>query len=390
MTRTHLEDAIQGWREKTQTGTEAIRDDLLAKLMNAWPAKGDEAPPASELDATARVVMRELVPAVADRFADEVLEYVEQTRKIEMPAPRDRVRDELAAAFDLITAPPELTFPPPILRTRAIMWAIPAAVGAALGVFLFPPLALVAWGSRDLGYVLGAPVGAALLTLLAALLSEHPRVRLAVQCALGVAVVAEVVDWVTGGISPLRRIWRFLGHGKPTLGRRLQRIGLWLAAIFTLHLTRARAVLRREDVRDLVEAQIEEALRGHCDLLLALAWTQADAAAGRAPGDAGMPLTSTAVLEALAKMRPLLEAEEAPPELIIAAREAIQALETSGIVIREYPDGTPFDAGMKEQFELRVPVAEGEPIRTLRPALVTGGQVVVRGYLDRSQRRSGT
>jgi hypothetical protein len=264
------------------------------------------------------------------------------------------------------------------------MWAVPAVVGAVLGVFLFPPLAWLLWGDRQIGLILGGPLGAGLLTLLAALVSEHPRVRVAVQVGLGALAIAEVAGYLTSW----GRIWGWLGLGNQTLWHRVRRILIWVAAIFALHLTRARAVLKRDDARSVIAAQIELILRAHLDLLWATAWVHPDllpvlrgetAAAGLVP-DAG-------VLEALAKMRRFVEHEEAAAELLIAAREAVEALELSGLEMREYPDGEPFTPEMKDYFDLLYPLEEGAPVRTLKPALILRGRAVVRGHLDRSRRR---
>jgi hypothetical protein len=385
MSQATFEDTLGTWRAKTRPGLEELRGDLLDRLLKAWPpVRGEEAPPRGELESAARVVMHEAAPEAAERFAAAAVEHVEQSRQLERPAEHDAVCREVSAAFRLTAQRPALVFPPPFLRTPAVMWAVPAAVGAVLGVFIFPPLAWLLWGDRQIGLVLGGPIGAALLVLLAALVAERPRVRVAVQVGLGALAVSEVAGWLTSW----GRIWAWLGLGSQTLWHRVRRILLWVAAIFALQLTRARAVLKREDAKTVAAAQVELLLRAHLDHLLALAWMHPDLApVFRGELTAAGIVPDTGVLEALSKMRRFVEHEEAAADLLIAAREAVEALELSGLEMREYPDGQPFEPQMKDYFDLLYPLEEGAPVRTLKPAILLHGRAVVRGHLDRSRRR---
>lgn len=106
----------------------------------------------------------------ADLFRAETLAVVAGGRRLD-----DRAVAGLALTFDAIAKPLKIPHPPVVREPKVYTLALAALAGAAVGMLALAPLLRWAYDMRDLGLVVGGPVGALLAVLIVHRLS---RVRL--------------------------------------------------------------------------------------------------------------------------------------------------------------------------------------------------------------------
>lgn len=101
----------------------------------------------------------------------------------------------------------------PPLRT-----GLAAAAGALIGMGLFSPLTALFFGSREAGFLLGAPLGAFGLSLAALRLPENRKLLRALAAILGLASLREVFAFLGSG-SLLSRGWNLLRTNRGSFSR---------------------------------------------------------------------------------------------------------------------------------------------------------------------------
>ncbi len=119
-------------------------------------------------------------------------------------------------AFDFDTIVPPVTIPKPtqIFELRAINVAIAALLGAFLGLVVLTPLARFALGMRDVGLVLGGPIGAFFMVLVIWRISKSKTLRRILIAALGIASIAEIWRAVKGDAF-FSGVWTLLRRKNP-------------------------------------------------------------------------------------------------------------------------------------------------------------------------------
>ena len=137
--------------------------------------------------------------------------------------------------------------------------ALIAACGAIMGMIILTPLARLLMDMRDTGLFIGAPLGAALLTLASWKVAELPFVRRFLFSALGVAAMVEV--WLLlSRCNGLGNLWKLI-RGKRSW---IKRAGIYLGLIFILICSKRDLRIDRqgyeETVRGFLAQWIDEAI----------------------------------------------------------------------------------------------------------------------------------
>ena len=163
----------------------------------------------------------------------------------------------LRLKFDAVA--PSLVVPAPqvISDLSPTRMGIAAAVGAVGGMMILAPLARVLLDMRDTGIFVGAPLGAFLLVLAAWHAANSKWLRGVLIGALGVATIAEL--WaILAGSGVFSRVWGLLG------GRRsgIQRVFLYVCAIFVLLFAKPRPRCDRGGYEDTVRSAVEQWMDG--------------------------------------------------------------------------------------------------------------------------------
>jgi hypothetical protein len=204
-------------------------------LGGASPSDVQAATEAAAAKLERRVISDDWVSAIASHPPDENaaaalrLRFREASPKLRIPAPE------------------------PVLELPLWRLACAAAVGALLGMLVLTPLTRLLLGMRDVGLLLGAPLGAALGVAAVRGASRSKWLRRGLMAALGVATVAEV--WALfSGMGVLRRLRRLMG-GR---GSALKRIALYLAAGFVLVFARPKAHVSRGQQEQLAREAIDQ------------------------------------------------------------------------------------------------------------------------------------
>jgi len=166
-----------------------------------------------------------------------------------------------SAAAPLALPPPQSTTVLPPMRIAAA-----AAVGALAGLVLLAPISLLIVGSRDAGILVGPPLGAFVLVLIAGWASKSKWLKRALIGVLGVATIFEVWRLVSAGT-----VWGVL-RGR-LVGRRsaLMRILTYIAIAFVLFIAKRKPVYDRDEYERTIQCAVEHWLDGALILLSSLA-----------------------------------------------------------------------------------------------------------------------
>ncbi len=115
----------------------------------------------------------------ADLLSDETLALIVDGRSFD-----EQALAGLKLSFEAVAKPLQIPHPP-VGRRPGIFWlALTALVGAAAGMFILAPLLRWAYEMRDLGFVLGGPLGAFLAVLV---VDRLARVRVLLRLLPGVS-----------------------------------------------------------------------------------------------------------------------------------------------------------------------------------------------------------
>ncbi len=163
----------------------------------------------------------------------------------------DRVLAGIQLAFDLISKPLRIPAPPVRRQPKIVTLALSASVGAALGMLGLAPLLRWAYDMRELGFVLGGPLGALVAVLVVHRLS---RIRALLRWLPGRSVDAgpisgdarrdhekvvrtAIEQWLDGAVAMVGVLCLYgswsekAGTGKEAAFRRLSKL------IYALHRT---------------------------------------------------------------------------------------------------------------------------------------------------------
>jgi hypothetical protein len=249
-------------------------------------------------------------------------------------------------------------------------WVVPAGLGAVIGSLGAAWLARVLFGpaegglftggmSTALSLFAGGVAGAIALVSLFAFLATRPAYLAALRRYLG-----------EKGPGPAR----LLRDGLPTF-----------AAWLVVWALRPRALPPADDERRAhLRAIIEPLLLQQADLVLAwcrpLPRAQAtESACANPPGPLPEPL-----LQALTAFRIACQSNSASPEDVRHAAAAfVQRAEEEGYAWKSVPTGTPYGEELAGEFDRFALIGPGQPVETLRPAVLFRSTVQERGLLRR-------
>lgn len=174
----------------------------------------------------------------------------------------------LAFTFDTIVPPIAIPKPTRIFELRAINVAIAALLGAFLGLVLLTPLARFLLDMRDVGIVLGGPVGAFCMVLVIWRISKSKTLRRILIAALGIASIAEIWRAVKGDAF-FSGVWTLLRRKNPNKGL-LKRLALYIAIIFLLSFSKEKLAFERMSHEEVVKSCIESWLKNAIPMIAAI------------------------------------------------------------------------------------------------------------------------
>jgi len=246
----------------------------------------------------------------------------------------------LSLSFSTIARPLRIPEPAATAAAKSITLALAGAVGAFAGMVALAPLLRLAFDMRDLGMVLGGPLGALLAVLLV-----HRLARL--------RLLARILPWLFTRSKALRGVARS-AHEKVVRASVKQWVD-WavpMLAVFCLHRSGPPTTQTDKD----------RALRRLGGLVYAL---------HRATPDA-LPVVAQELIQDAKNSG--FEGLEGPPAFLEAGRAEAETLI--------------WKQDLQNKYEMFGDIAEGDPVRIERPAVVFGGKVVQRGLVRKVRDRT--
>ena len=245
----------------------------------------------------------------------------------------------VALGFDTISRPLRIPGPVAIAEPKTLMLALAGAAGAVGGMFALAPSMRLAFDMRDLGLILGGPLGAMLAVLIAHRLA---RVRF----------LARVLPWVFIRPGALRGAVRSQ-HEKAVRACIEQWVDWAVPMLTVLCLHRSRAAESGTD-RD-------KALRRIGKLIYAL----------HRAGPESLPVVAHELIQEAKNSG--FEGLEGPPAFLETGREEKQTM-----IWRN---------DLQNRYETFGHITEGDQVTVERPAVILGGQIVQRGLVRKVRDR---
>lgn len=235
---------------RVYAATENVRRDMVGKGVKEYFRALTAAGSGTAGDAEA-ACERALSVLKNDLLSRETLTSIDQRNDYD-----DRALAGIRLAFDVIAKPLRIPAPPVRRDPRILTLALTASAGAALGMLGLTPLLRWAYDMRDLGFVLGGPLGALLAVLVVHRLS---RIRALLRWLPGRSadtgsisgdarrdhekvVRAAIELWLDGAVAMVGMLCLYdswsdkPGTGKDAAFRRLSKL------IYTLHRTAGAAL----------------------------------------------------------------------------------------------------------------------------------------------------
>lgn len=303
------------------------------------------------------------------RISESSLKWLDQQGHWHNPlAKKDQVLAEVrAAAVQFATLPSSEIEDTVGIPNRA--WALTGAIGAALGALIISPLTWLWFENRAIGMFLGGVLGTLAVNWGLAIIAERPQVQAFLRNAAATAGAGMVG---TG-------LWR-AARGQPLSW--FLPIMILSGILLLLSLVRPRPLPGKSDVmrRHLYAAS---RLRYCADLILAISWVHPDRLPSAEPPAARPSWPEKQICAALSDLR----ADFAKPRPLDDIHGALQVLfqrfEDAGYEWRHVTGGTPYEEGMRDAFSTFGAISPGQPVRSLRPAMLRHGEVIHQGELVR-------
>ena len=367
-----LEDVTPKWR--------AYFEDKLAQAEQEEVRLGIESILPERVDVGDLVQTERIAMAVRDASRSRVRDSVvptclswlrENGYWAEGEVRETRALHEIKGALDGLT-PFEPRLPPPVATVKNLSWAIPAAAGAAIGSIAMTPLSFLLFNSREIGLFAGGISGAAGLVALVGILAAKPEI---------VGTLETGLKWV-GFIALPVGLWRGL-RGRPTgwIRAALYTLASWLL----LGTVRPRTVLpSRAEVLAALDEQVKSLLLQDADLVLAWFWAHPDRIGPSHQSPAPTADLTGSVCDALGTLRATLADRSSKAEDLADAAEALlQRVHEEGYEWKSIAHGTPYDTAMGSFFSKYGMIDVGQPVETLKPAIVRNGVAVQHGVVRR-------
>jgi hypothetical protein len=246
----------------------------------------------------------------------------------------------LALTFDTIARPLRIPAPAMTARAKGITLALAGAAGAAIGMAVLAPLLRMAYDMRDLGLVIGGPLGAFVVVLVVQRLA---RLRWA----------ARILPWLFTRPKALRGSAR-AEHDRVVRAVIEQWVDWAVPMLTTLCLHRSQTQEAATDK--------EKALRRIGKLVYAL--HQASAQSLPVVADELIQEAKNSGFAGLEGQPAFLAAERTEPEITVWKKD------------------------FQNRYEAFGDIAEGDRVRIERPAVIFDGQVVQRGLVRKVRDRT--
>jgi len=246
----------------------------------------------------------------------------------------------LSLSFSTIARPLRICGPTMTADPKSITLALAGAAGAFVGTVGLAPLMRLAFDMRDLGMVLGGPLGA-----LAVVLVVHRLARL--------RFLTRILPWLFTRSKALRGAARS-GHEKAVRASLEQWVDWAVPMLVVLCLHRSGPPQTQTDK--------DRALRRLGGLVYALHRASVDA----------LPVVAHELIQDAKNSG--FEGLEGPPAFLDAGHT-----ETETLIWKQ---------DLRSQYETFGDIAEGDPVRIERPAVVFGGEVVQRGLVRKVRDRT--
>ena len=357
-----LPELVAKWREASGPLVEKMAEEIAYDLT----AQG--APSREIVQGRLRTASTALVTACRD--------WLEATGRWEMAAPLASCQNDLAGALADLPRPGAL-LPAPVNVVSPWAWTLPAALGAIAGALGLAQITRWLFGPQEGGLFTGG-LGAAVSLFFGGVLGATALVSAFAFLATRPAYLATLCELLPGQ-GPAVREPKSLKDGLPVLAA-------WVA-VWALR-PRALPPLP-EECRVRLREHLAPLLRQHADLVLAWCRPSSDSApivsppppATMAPLKDGLDNEVLAAVTALWSVR---QVTPVSPEQTQAAADALlQRLEEDGLAWRAIPHGALYADEMTKEFDCFGLLAPGQPVETLRPAVLYRDEVRARGLLRR-------
>ena len=241
-----------------------------------------------------------------------------------------------------------------------------AAAGALIGMGLLSPLTALFFGSREAGFLLGAPLGALALTLAALSLPENRKLLWALAAILGLATFREALAFLGSG-ALFSRGWNLLRKNRGSLARLL--LFPVLLALVLLLGRRTERVDRRAWAERL-EQDLSSWLEGASRVAFLLG--TAERGPESAPADRELPALAAKIFALSGVSR---------DDLAAGMDELAADVRNLGFGSGGEAGEFAWDPEGADRFEVFGTVEPGDRVRVERPPLLRDGLVLRRGLV---------
>ena len=294
----------------------------------------------------------------------------------------------LSFAFDTIVQPVTIPRPTQIFELRASSVALAAFLGAIVGLMVLTPLTRIFLGMRDLGIVLGGPLGAFCLVLIVWRVSKGKTLRRILIAVLGIASIAEIWRAIKGDAF-FSGIWNLLRLRHPKNGF-FKRLLLYIAIVFVLSFSKKKLVFERFSHEQVVKSSIESWLKMAISLIAAIQYCSTMS------GQVTDKQEET--FAALAGYIYALHSSTRK-DLPVVADELIQEAKNIGFEglegqpqflssIEKQEDQLVWDPSLIDKYETFGNIKEGDSVKVERKPVIVGLKVLQRGLVRRIRERN--
>lgn len=265
--------------------------------------------------------------------------------------------------------------------------SVAAIIGALLGGFTFTPFFNLLMDMPQLGWVVGAPVGAGGLVYILWRASDSEAFRKTLQISLGVATFAEVLLAINGALG-FGGLWRALrgASGKAIPGF-IKRIGIYLAAILFLKLGVRRPVYRKSAYKHIVATYLNMWWRSTL-LFFRLKRLEQDSDRPGHPSESEWQTTISGYLHQLQRTKSA-DLPSVAAELLQKARHlGLEGLERQPAFLDEdHIELTElaWQKTLADRYHTLGEIEDGEKVFVEREAIIQNGAVLKKGLVRRSR-----
>jgi hypothetical protein len=305
--------------------------------------------------------------------------------------PDESSRAAIALSFNSLLKPLEIPKPAEFMELKAVSVAFTALVGAVVGMALIIPLARLVFGMRDVGLLLGGPLGAFCMVLIIWRVSKSRFLLRALQGSLGAASVAEI--WLAlRGYGALPRVWTMLrGKGiTKGLAGALKRVLLYVVVIFFLTFAKRQPTYNRTLHEKNVRTSIDQWLNSAISLLASLCYYQSEIHMGPTDKEQVLRMLGRHIyaLHRASRQNLFVVADELIQEARNCGFENLEEIPTFLANGRHQQDVLVWVRNLKDKYEIFGDINEGDKVKIERKPVILDGRVVERGLVRKVRVRN--